>query len=121
MFPCMFCSTSGQWDKAVCVYNSTQLQELSDLSGLALAYCRAGLITESTNGEDRETFRNHRLCMCLHARVAGIKISLCTVAYERALAAASSEKEKAYILTALALLQHRQGNLDSAKTLLFKW
>lgn len=44
-----------------------------------------------------------------------------TVAYERALAVASSEKEKAYILTALALLQHRQGNLDSAKTLLFKW
>lgn len=45
----------------------------------------------------------------------------CTLAYERALAVAASEKEKAYILTALALLQHRQGNLDSAKTLLFKW
>lgn len=43
------------------------------------------------------------------------------LAYERALAVASSEKEKAYILTALALLQHRQGNVDSAKTLLFKW
>lgn len=42
-------------------------------------------------------------------------------AYERALAVASSEKEKAYLLTALALLQHRHGNLDSAKTLLFKW
>lgn len=48
-------------------------------------------------------------------------VCVCTVAYERALAVASSEKEKAYILTALALLQHRQGNLDSAKTLLFKW
>nr|XP_046243032.1 tetratricopeptide repeat protein 37 isoform X2 [Scatophagus argus] len=82
--------TSGQWEEAVRVYNSTPLQELSDLSGLALAYCRAGLITESIN------------------------------AYERALAVASSEKEKAYILTALALLQHLQGNLDSAKTLLFK-
>lgn len=46
---------------------------------------------------------------------------VCAVAYERALAVASGEKEKAYILTALALLQHRQGNLDSAKTLLFKW
>ncbi|KAM7391819.1 hypothetical protein PAMP_022476 [Pampus punctatissimus] len=82
--------TSGQWEEAVCVYNSTPLQELSDLSGLALAYCKAGLITESIN------------------------------AYERALAVAASEKEKAYILTALALLQHRQGNLDLAKTLLFK-
>ncbi|XP_040010998.1 tetratricopeptide repeat protein 37 [Xiphias gladius] len=82
--------TSGQWEDAVHVYNSTPLQELSDLAGLALAYCRAGLIPESI------------------------------IAYERALAVASSEKEKAYILTALALLQHRQGNLDSAKTLLFK-
>ncbi|XP_071338724.1 superkiller complex protein 3 [Trachinotus anak] len=82
--------TAGQWEEAVHVYNSTPLQELSDLVGLALAYCRAGLIPESIS------------------------------AYERALAVASSEKEKAYILTALALLQHRQGNLDSAKTLLFK-
>lgn len=45
----------------------------------------------------------------------------CSVAYESALALASTEKEKAYILTAQALLQHRQGNLDLAKTLLFKW
>ncbi|KAM9744682.1 tetratricopeptide repeat protein 37 [Menidia menidia] len=81
---------SGQWEEAVHVFNSTPLQELSDLAGLALAYCRAGLFQEST------------------------------AAYERALAVASSEKDKAYILTALALLQHRQGNLDSAKTLLFK-
>lgn len=82
--------TSGHWEEAVHVYNSTPLRELSDLVGLALAYCKAGLIPESIN------------------------------AYERALAVASSEKEKAYILTALALLQHQQGNLDSAKTLLFK-
>uniref|UniRef100_A0A3Q2QUL0 SKI3 subunit of superkiller complex n=1 Tax=Fundulus heteroclitus TaxID=8078 RepID=A0A3Q2QUL0_FUNHE len=81
---------SGQWEEAVQVYKSTPLQDLSDLVGLALAYCRAGLVPESIS------------------------------AYERALAAASNEKEKAYILTALALLQHRQGNLDSAKTLLFK-
>ncbi|XP_068167730.1 superkiller complex protein 3 [Antennarius striatus] len=80
----------GRWDEAVKVYNSTPLQELSDLCWLALAYCRSGLLAESINS------------------------------YERALALASSEKEKAYILTALALLQHRQGNLDSAKTLLFK-
>uniref|UniRef100_A0A3Q1AHS8 Tetratricopeptide repeat domain 37 n=1 Tax=Amphiprion ocellaris TaxID=80972 RepID=A0A3Q1AHS8_AMPOC len=70
--------TSGQWEEAVQVYNSTPLQELSDLVGLALAYCRAGLFPESIS------------------------------AYERALAVASSEKEKAYILTALALLQNRQ-------------
>ncbi|XP_056274743.1 tetratricopeptide repeat protein 37 isoform X2 [Pseudoliparis swirei] len=82
--------TLGQSEEAVRVYKSTPLQELSDLAGLALASCRAGLIPESIN------------------------------AYERALAVASTEKEKAYILTALALLQHRQGNLDSAKTLLFK-
>ncbi|XP_061584934.1 tetratricopeptide repeat protein 37 [Cololabis saira] len=79
-----------QWEEAVHIYKSTPLQELSDLVGLALAYCRAGLFPESIS------------------------------AYERALAVASSEKEKAYILTALALLQHRQGNLDAAKTLLFK-
>ncbi|KAI9527787.1 hypothetical protein NQZ68_027877 [Dissostichus eleginoides] len=82
--------TSGQSEEAVRVYSSTPLQELSDLAGLALSSCRAGLIPESIS------------------------------AYERALAVASSEKEKAYILTALALLQHRLGNLDSAKTLLFK-
>ncbi|XP_053180794.1 SKI3 subunit of superkiller complex protein isoform X2 [Scomber japonicus] len=81
---------SGQCEEAVHIYKSTPLQELSDLAGLALAYCKAGLISESVN------------------------------AYERALAMATSEKEKAYILTALALLQHRQGNIDSAKTLLFK-
>uniref|UniRef100_A0A7N8XLS4 SKI3 subunit of superkiller complex n=1 Tax=Mastacembelus armatus TaxID=205130 RepID=A0A7N8XLS4_9TELE len=79
-----------QWEEAAQVYNSTPLQELSDLGGLALAYCRAGLIPESIS------------------------------AYERALAVASNEKEKAYILTALAMLQQQQGNLDSAKTLLFK-
>lgn len=83
-------STSGKWEEAVQVYNSTPLEEFSDLVGLALAYYRAGLFSESS------------------------------AAYERALAVASSEKEKAFVLTALALLQHRQGNLDSAKTLLFK-
>jgi len=42
-------------------------------------------------------------------------------AYEKALAVASSEKEKACILTALALIQHTLGSMDHAKTLLFKW
>ena len=45
----------------------------------------------------------------------------CLLAYEKALMVTSTEKEKAYILTSLALLQHRLGNMDSAKTLLFKW
>ncbi|KAJ0041718.1 hypothetical protein NL108_008022, partial [Boleophthalmus pectinirostris] len=88
-FKIMFFS-SGQWEEAVHVFKSTPLEELIDLAGLALAYCRAGLIPESVN------------------------------AYENALSVASNEKEKAYILTALALLQNLQGNVDSAKTLLFK-
>lgn len=51
-----------------------------------------------------------------------LRVSVCLFpAYEKALAVASSEKEKACILTALALIQHRQGNIDHAKTLLFKW
>ncbi|XP_057688617.1 tetratricopeptide repeat protein 37 isoform X2 [Corythoichthys intestinalis] len=80
----------GRWEEAVRCYNTTPLEELSDLSGLALAYCKAGLIQDSFS------------------------------TYERALTAASSEKETAYVLTALSLLQHQQGNVDSAKTLLFK-
>lgn len=51
-------SASGQWDKAACVYKSTQLEELSDVVGLALAYCRAGRLTESRDGEDRNTFKS---------------------------------------------------------------
>ncbi|XP_062310352.1 superkiller complex protein 3 [Osmerus eperlanus] len=83
------CAT-GQWEDAVRVYSSTPLEELQDLAGLALAYCRAGITPDSIN------------------------------AYERALASASSEKDKAYVLTSLALLQHRLGHSDAAKTLLFK-
>ncbi|XP_067087344.1 superkiller complex protein 3 [Osmerus mordax] len=83
------CAT-GQWEDAVRVYSSTPLEELQDLAGLALAYCRAGLTPDSIK------------------------------AYERALASASSEKDKAYVLTSLALLQHRLGHSDAAKTLLFK-
>ncbi|XP_077571845.1 tetratricopeptide repeat protein 37 isoform X2 [Stigmatopora nigra] len=80
----------GQWGEAVSFYISTPLEDLSDLSGLALAYCKAGLIQESIS------------------------------TYERALTVASNEKETAYVLTALSLLQYQQGNVDSAKTLLFK-
>ncbi|XP_061673335.1 tetratricopeptide repeat protein 37 [Syngnathoides biaculeatus] len=81
---------SGRWEEAIHIYNSSALEDLSDLSGLALAYCKAGLIPESIS------------------------------TYERALAVASSEKETAYVLTSLSLLKHQEGNVDSAKTLLFK-
>ncbi|KAL7839781.1 hypothetical protein SRHO_G00264390 [Serrasalmus rhombeus] len=81
---------TSRWEEAVHYYSSTPLEELHDLAGLALACFRAGHLQESVN------------------------------AYEKALAVASTEKEKACILTALALLQHRLGNMDTAKTLLFK-
>ncbi|CAG00393.1 unnamed protein product [Tetraodon nigroviridis] len=111
-------STLGQWDKAEQVYKSTQLQELSDLVGLALTYCRAGRVAESTAGEEKNTFQVFGLdCQNWERERA---VGSCFSAYERASAVASTEKEKAYILTAQALLQHQQGNLDLAKTLLFK-
>ncbi|XP_066567919.1 superkiller complex protein 3 [Amia ocellicauda] len=81
---------TGQYEKAVKAYSSIPLTDLHDLTGLALAYFRSSRLQDSI------------------------------LAYEKALKVASSEKEKAYILTALALLQHRQNNMDSAKTLLFK-
>lgn len=115
-------STSGMWEEAVHVYKSTPLEELPDLAGLALAYCRAGLIPESING--KEHCRNHCVFDQIECRLNFMLLFFFFfffVAYERALAVASTEKEKAYILTALAMLQHRQGNVDAAKTLLFKW
>ncbi|KAM9446217.1 superkiller complex protein 3 [Clarias gariepinus] len=83
------CDTD-QWEEAIRHYSSTSLEELHDLTGMALACFRAGRLQKSVT------------------------------AYEKALAVASTEKEKAYILTALALLQHRLGNMDTAKTLLFQ-
>lgn len=50
-----------------------------------------------------------------------VDVNVLCLAYEKALAVASAERERAYIFTALALLQHRLGNMDTAKTLLFKW
>ncbi|KAJ8414948.1 hypothetical protein AAFF_G00024710 [Aldrovandia affinis] len=87
---CVSLSNTGQWKQAVRIYSSTPLEELHDITGLALAYFRAGLLQDSVS------------------------------AYERALTMASSEKERAYILTALALLQHRLGSMEAAKTLLFR-
>ncbi|XP_016361283.1 tetratricopeptide repeat protein 37-like isoform X2 [Sinocyclocheilus anshuiensis] len=83
-------SDDGQWEEAVRIYSSTPLEELHDLIGLALTCFRIGRLPESVQ------------------------------AYEKALVVASSEKEKACILTALALIQHRLGSMDHAKTLLFK-
>lgn len=42
-------------------------------------------------------------------------------AYERALSIADCEQDKAYILTALAIMEYKQNHIDAAKTLLFKW
>lgn len=116
---CVCRSSTGQWDEAVRVHNSTQPQESTDLCSLALACCSAGLIAESFSGEDRDG----ALCVCVHTPewVWLSSCCCCCVAYERALAVASTEREKSYISTALALLLHRQGDVDSAKTLLFKW
>lgn len=115
---CVCRSSTGQWDEAVRIHNSTQPQESTDLCSLALACCSAGLIAESFSGEDRDG----ALCVCVHTpEWVWLSSCCCCVAYERALAVASTEREKSYISTALALLLHRQGDVDSAKTLLFKW
>lgn len=43
------------------------------------------------------------------------------LAYEKALSAAEFEQDRANILTALAIMEYRQNQMDAAKTLLFKW
>ncbi|TRY85691.1 hypothetical protein DNTS_013421 [Danionella cerebrum] len=83
-------SEGGQWEEAVSIYSSTPLEDLYDHIGLAMACFRLDRLPESVQ------------------------------AYEKALSAASNDKEKAYVLTVLALIQHRLGSVDHAKTLLFK-
>ncbi|XP_073447000.1 superkiller complex protein 3 isoform X3 [Dendrobates tinctorius] len=80
----------GQYDEAIKAYSSTPLKDLDNLTGLALAYFKKGLLQES------------------------IKV------YKTALSTAKTEQEKAHILTAMAVIEYRQGDLDSSKTLLFK-
>ncbi|XP_030323083.1 tetratricopeptide repeat protein 37 [Calypte anna] len=80
----------GQCDKAIEVYRSTPLTDVDGIMGIALAYFKKGLLQESTK------------------------------AYEKALAIAESEEDKAHIMTALALVEYKQNRLDAAKTLLFK-
>lgn len=52
------------------------------------------------------------LCFCFQLYIT---------AYERALSIVESEQDKAHILTALAITEYKQGKMDVAKTLLFKW
>ncbi|MEE6508118.1 hypothetical protein FKM82_019100 [Ascaphus truei] len=80
----------GQYDEAIQAYMSTPLTELDDLTGASLAYFKKGLLKESIK------------------------------AYKKALSVAESEQEKAHILTALAIIEYNQGEVDAAKTLLFK-
>ncbi|XP_063820099.1 superkiller complex protein 3 [Pseudophryne corroboree] len=80
----------GQYDDAIEAYMSSPLREFDDLTGLALAYFKKGLLQESMK------------------------------AYKTALSVSKTEKEKAHILTAMAIIQYRQGDSESSKTLLFK-
>ncbi|KAM9328956.1 superkiller complex protein 3 [Gastrophryne carolinensis] len=80
----------GQYDEAIQAFTSTPLKEFEDLTGLALAYFKKGLLQDS------------------------IKV------YKTALSLAKTEQEKAHVLTAMAITEYNQGNADTAKTLLFK-
>ncbi|KAM8960803.1 superkiller complex protein 3 [Pelodytes ibericus] len=80
----------GQYDDAIEAYTATPLEDFDDLTGIALAYFKKGLLQESIK------------------------------AYKKALSVAKTEQEKAHILTALATIEYKQGEVDSSKTLLFK-
>ncbi|XP_060057166.1 superkiller complex protein 3 [Erinaceus europaeus] len=80
----------GECDKAIEAFKSTPLEELEDIIGFALALSTKGLYKESSK------------------------------AYEKALSVVKSEQDKAHILTALAIMEYKQGKMDVAKTLLFK-
>ncbi|XP_021397206.2 superkiller complex protein 3 isoform X2 [Lonchura striata] len=80
----------GRCDEAIEVYTSIPLTEFDGIVGLALAYFKKGLLEESIK------------------------------AYEKALSVAESEEDKAYILTALAMIEYKLNKVDAAKTLLFK-
>ncbi|XP_068033120.1 superkiller complex protein 3 [Anomalospiza imberbis] len=80
----------GRCDEAIEVYTSIPLTEFDGIVGLALAYFKKGLLEESSK------------------------------AYEKALSVAECEKDKAHILTALAIIEYKLNKVDAAKTLLFK-
>ncbi|XP_068103803.1 superkiller complex protein 3 [Hyperolius riggenbachi] len=81
---------AGQYEDAIQAYKSLALTEFDDLTWLALAYFKKGLLQDSMK------------------------------AYKTALSVAKTEQEKAHTLTAMAIIENKQGNADSAKTLLFK-
>ncbi|KAJ7416858.1 Tetratricopeptide repeat protein 37 [Willisornis vidua] len=83
-------SVLGLSDKAIEVYASIPLTEFDGIVGLALAYFKKGLLEESIK------------------------------AYVKALSFAESEKDRAHILTALAIIEYKQDRVDAAKTLLLK-
>ncbi|XP_062985670.1 superkiller complex protein 3 isoform X2 [Elgaria multicarinata webbii] len=80
----------GHYDDAIQAYMSTHLTEFDNIVGIAQAYFKEGHFQESKK------------------------------AYERALAVAECEQDKAYILTALAIIEYKQNQVDAAKALLFK-
>ncbi|XP_054993205.1 SKI3 subunit of superkiller complex protein [Sorex araneus] len=80
----------GEYDKAIQAFKSIPLEDLEDIIGYALALSMKGLYKESSQ------------------------------AYEKALSIVESEQDKAHILTALAIMEYKQGKMDAAKTLLFK-
>ncbi|NP_001086571.1 tetratricopeptide repeat protein 37 [Xenopus laevis] len=80
----------GQYQEAIQTFSSTPLTEFDDLTGIALAFFKKGLLQESMK------------------------------AYKQALSVAKSDQEKAHILTALAIIEYNRGEFDTAKTLLFK-
>ncbi|XP_038661172.1 tetratricopeptide repeat protein 37 isoform X1 [Scyliorhinus canicula] len=82
--------TAGQYQDAIQAHMLNPLVEFDDIVSLALAYMKEGLLQES-------------------AKV-----------YEKALTIARTEKEKAHIMIALAMIAFKEGRMDSAKTLLFK-
>ncbi|XP_067885819.1 superkiller complex protein 3 [Heterodontus francisci] len=81
---------AGQYQEAIQAYMLYLPVEFDDIIGLALAYLKKGLHQESTK------------------------------AYEKALTVARTEKEKAHIMIALAMIAFKEGRMDNAKTLLFK-
>ncbi|XP_053330770.1 SKI3 subunit of superkiller complex protein isoform X2 [Spea bombifrons] len=83
------CAT-GHYDEAIQAHSTTPLTDFDDLTGIALAYFKKGLLQDSVK------------------------------AYRKALSIAKSEQEKAHILTALAIIEYKQGEAESSKTLLFK-
>ncbi|XP_055968519.1 superkiller complex protein 3 [Sorex fumeus] len=80
----------GEYDKAIQAFKSIPLEDLEDIIGYALALSMKGQYKESSQ------------------------------AYEKALSVVESEQDKAHILTALAIMEYKQGKMDAAKTLLFK-